>query len=113
MSIRRTSELPSTIDGCVLTGVVIPNRRAMSAIVEKPTSCPSFAATVLIEKANAVRSVTDPLKRRESLRGLQPSMVTGSSTTVSSGFFPASSAARYTNSLNADPGWRTACVARL
>ncbi len=49
MSITRTSDVPSTIEGCVLTVVVIPNRRAMSATVVKPTSCPSFAATVFSE----------------------------------------------------------------
>ena len=40
---------PSTIAGWVLIGVVTPKRRAMSATVPKPTSLPSFAATVLIE----------------------------------------------------------------
>ena len=49
MSITRTSELPSTIDGLVLIGVVMPNRRAIPATLEKPTSLPSCAATVLIE----------------------------------------------------------------
>jgi hypothetical protein len=34
---------------------VIPNRRAMSAMVEKPTSWPIFALTVLIERENASR----------------------------------------------------------
>ena len=38
-----------TIEGWVLIGVEIPNRRAMSATVAKPTSTPSFAAIVLIE----------------------------------------------------------------
>ena len=49
MSISRTSLVPSTIAGCVLIGVVMPKRRAIAAIVEKPTSCPSFAATVFSE----------------------------------------------------------------
>ena len=49
MSISRTSEEPSTIEGKVDTGVVIPNRRAIEATVPKPTSLPSCAATVLTE----------------------------------------------------------------
>ena len=49
MSISRTLDVPSTMEGRVFTGVVIPNRRAMSATVEKPTSCPSLAAIVLSE----------------------------------------------------------------
>ena len=47
--LRRTSDVPSTIEGCVLMGVVTPKRRAISATEAKPTSCPSFAATVLSE----------------------------------------------------------------
>ncbi len=49
MSIRRTSEDPSTIAGKVETGVVMPKRRAMLATVPKPTSLPNCAATVLTE----------------------------------------------------------------
>ena len=49
ISISRTSLVPSTIEGLVDTGVVMPNRRAISAIVSNPTCRPSFAATVLIE----------------------------------------------------------------
>ncbi len=49
MSIRRTSDVPSTIEGMVLTGVVMPNRRAIDATVPKPTSLPSWAATVFFE----------------------------------------------------------------
>jgi hypothetical protein len=37
ISIKRTSLDPSTIDGKVEIGVVSPNLRAMSAIVEKPS----------------------------------------------------------------------------
>ena len=74
--------------------VVIPNRRAMSAIVEKPTWAPIFALTVLIDREKASRSVTGPRLVRVELRGLQPSIVTGSSTIVSVGFIPDSSAAR-------------------
>ena len=48
MSISRTSEVPSTIEGSVLTGVVMPKRRAMPATVPKPTSLPSWAATVFL-----------------------------------------------------------------
>ena len=75
-------------------GVVIPNRRAMSAIVEKPTCAPILALTVLIEREKASRRVTGPRFSRSALRGLQPSIVTGSSTIVSVGFMPDSSAAR-------------------
>ena len=49
MSIRRTSFEPSTIDGTVEIGVVMPNRRAIPATEEKPTSLPSCAATVFFE----------------------------------------------------------------
>ena len=49
MSISRTSEVPSTIEGFVAIGVVTPNRRAMAATAPKPTSLPSFAATVFFE----------------------------------------------------------------
>ena len=49
MSIRRTSEVPSTIDGTVVIGVVMPNRRAIEATALKPTSLPSWAATVFFE----------------------------------------------------------------
>ena len=49
MSISRTSLVPSTIEGTVEIGVVIPNRRAMLATALKPTSLPSCAATVLFE----------------------------------------------------------------
>ncbi len=72
----------------------MPNRRAMSAMVEKPTCAPSLALTVLIEREKASRSVTGPRLVRVELRGLQPSIVTGSSTIVSVGFMPDSSAAR-------------------
>ena len=94
MSSRRTSLEPSTIDGKVEIGVVIPNRRAMSAIVEKPTCEPIFALIVLIDRENASRSVTGPRLVRVELRGLQPSIVTGSSIIVSVGFIPDSSADR-------------------
>ena len=49
MAMSRTSLVPSTIDGMVLIGVVIPNRRAIAATEPNPTSLPSCAATVLIE----------------------------------------------------------------
>ena len=88
MSINRTSLEPSTIDGNVEIGVVMPNRRAMSAMVEKPTCSPIFALIVLIEREKASRSVTGPRLVRVELRGLQPSIVTGSSTIVSVGFIP-------------------------
>ena len=85
MSIRRTSDDPSTIDGRVLIGVVMPKRCAMSAMVSKPTSSPSLAATVLTDRAKASRTVIDPEKPRVLLRGVQPDIVTGESTTTSSG----------------------------
>ena len=49
ISITRTSEEPSTIEGLVSTLELTPNRRAIDATVPKPTSLPSWAATVLIE----------------------------------------------------------------
>ena len=49
MSITRTSDVPSTMAGWVLIGVVMPKRRAMLATVPKPTSLPSCAATVFLE----------------------------------------------------------------
>src|SRR6476646_2936403 len=94
ISIRRTSLDPRTIDGKVEIGVVMPKRRAMSAMVEKPSCDPIFALIVLIEREKASRKVTGPKLVRVELRGLQPSMVTGSSTIVSVGFMPDSSAAR-------------------
>ena len=75
-------------------GVVMPKRRAMSAIVPKPTCAPILALMVLIERENASRRVTGPRLVRVELRGLQPSIVTGSSTMVSVGFIPDSSAVR-------------------
>src|SRR5881227_1827450 len=99
MSISRTSLVPSTIDGKVEIGVVIPNRRAMSAMVGKPSCWPILALIVLIEREKASRRLTGPKLVRVELRGLQPSIVTGSSTIVSVGFIPDSSAERYTNSL--------------
>ena len=44
---------------------------------------------------------------------LRPPIVIGSSSIMLSGVQPARSAARYTNSLNAEPGCRRACVTRL
>src|SRR5438132_11223248 len=104
MSISRTSLVPSTIDGKVEMGVVMPNRRAMSAMVEKPTCSPILALIVLMDREKASRKVTGPRLVRVELRGLQPSMVTGSSMIVSVGFIPDSSALKYTNNLNAEPG---------
>ena len=60
MSIRRTSLVPSTIDGKVEMLPEIPNRRAMSAIVPKPSASPILALTVLMEREKASRSVTGP-----------------------------------------------------
>jgi hypothetical protein len=77
ISIKRTSLLPSTIEGKVEIGVVIPNRRAMSAMVEKPSCCPIFALIVLIDREKASRSVTGPRLVSVELRGVQPSIVTG------------------------------------
>ena len=94
MSSSRTSLVPSTIDGKVEMVPVIPNLRAMSAIVEKPSLAPICALIVLIDRAKASRSVTGPAKARVELRGRQPSMSIGSSTIVSVGFIPLSSAAR-------------------
>ena len=74
--------------------MVIPKRRAMSAMVEKPSCAPILALIVLIEREKASRKVTGPRLVRVELRGLQPSIVTGSSTIVSVGFMPDSSAAR-------------------
>src|SRR5258708_31283733 len=78
MSTRRTSLVPSTIDGKVEIWVVIPNRRAMSAIVENPICAPILALIVLIEREKASRRVTGPRLVRVELRGLHPLMVTGS-----------------------------------
>ena len=72
----------------------MPNRRAMSAMVEKPSCAPILALIVLIEREKASRRVTGPRLVRVELRGLQPSIVTGSSTIVSVGFIPDSSAVR-------------------
>src|SRR5205085_11591500 len=94
MSISRTSLVPRTIEGKVEIGVEIPKRLAMSAIVEKPSCAPIFALMVLIEREKASRNVTGPRFVRVELRGLQPSIVTGSSTIVSVGFIPDSSADR-------------------
>ena len=94
MSISRTSLVPSTIDGKVEILPLIPNRRAMSAMVPKPSSAPILALIVLIERANASRRVTGPWWVRVALRGRQPSISIGSSTSVSVGFIPDSSAAR-------------------
>ena len=66
----------------------------MSAIVPKPSWAPILALTVLIERAKASRRLTGPTLVRVELRGVQPSIVTGSSTIVSVGFIPDSSAAR-------------------
>jgi hypothetical protein len=45
----------------------MPKRRAVCAIVSSPTSSfPSFAATVLIERRNASRSVMSPRNSSES-----------------------------------------------
>ena len=73
---------------------MMPNRRAMSAMVPNPSSAPILALMVLIERANASRSVTGPRKERVELRGRQPSTSTGSSTSVVVGFIPLSSAER-------------------
>src|SRR3954471_14176507 len=105
MSIRRTSLVPSTIDGKVEIGVLMPNRRAMSAIVEKPSCEPILALIVLIERDKASRRVTGPRLVRVELRGLQPSIVTGSSTIVSVGFIPHSSARGKKKSFERDAGW--------
>ena len=72
----------------------MPNRRAMSAIVPNPTASPILALMVLIDREKASRSDTGPALVRVELRGDQPSIVTGSSTIVSVGFIPLSSAAR-------------------
>src|SRR3982751_3258935 len=88
MSISRTSLVPSTIAGQVEIGVVLPNSRAMSAIVEKLGSGPILALMVLIEREKASRNVTGQRFVRVELRGLQPSIVTGSSTIMSVGFMP-------------------------
>ena len=89
---RRTSLDPSTIEGKVEIGVVIPKRRAVSAIVEKPTCAPILALIVLMEREKAYRKVTGPKFVLVEFCGLQPSIVTGSSTMVSVGFMPDSSA---------------------
>ena len=66
----------------------------MSAMVPKPSCAPILALMVLIDREKASRRVTGPRLVRVELRGLQPSIVTGSSTIVSVGFIPNSSAAR-------------------
>ena len=57
--------------------LLMPKRRAMSAIAPKPSWAPILALTVLIERAKASRRVTGPAWVRVELRGVQPSMVTG------------------------------------
>ena len=71
----------------------MPKRRAVSATVSKPTRCASRTATVLIDRANASRTVTVPAKPGVKFFGDQPSMVIGASTMVSSGWTPFSIAA--------------------
>src|SRR5437762_55890 len=58
------------------------------------TGRPILALIVLIDREKASRRVTGPRLVRVELRGLQPSIVTGSSTIVSVGFIPDSSADR-------------------
>ena len=60
MSIRRTEDEPSAIDGLVSTRVVMPKRCAMSATARVPTSWARRTATVLIDKAKAWRTETGP-----------------------------------------------------
>ena len=69
MSISRTSLVPSTIDGKVEILPLTPNRRAMSAMVEKPSSAPILALIVLIERAKASRKDTGPWCERVALLG--------------------------------------------
>ena len=75
-------------------GVVMPKRRAIAATLSKPNCWPSRTATVFTDRAKACRSVIAPRKRPLELRGLQPSIRIGSSTTVVSGVIPSSSATR-------------------
>ena len=88
MSISRTSLVPSTIDGKVEILPEMPKRWAMSAMVPKPSESPILALIVLIDRAKASRSDTGPTWVRVELRGVQPSIVTGSSTIVSLGLHP-------------------------
>src|SRR4029453_16862388 len=94
ISINRTSLVPSTMDGKTEMGVLIPKRRAMSAMVEKPSCAPIFALIVLIDREKASRRVTGPRLVRVEFRGDHPPTFPGLSTIVSVGFMPDSSAVR-------------------
>ncbi len=80
--------------GSVLIGETIPRRRAVAATLSRPTSSASRAATVFTDWARAVSRVMGPRNPSVWLRGDQPPMVTGSSTSTVSGVRPASMAVR-------------------
>jgi hypothetical protein len=69
----------------VLIGVVMPKRRAMSATVPKPTSLPQLRRDGVDRIGEGGAHVDLAGIGAALLRGLQPSIVTGSSTTRSSG----------------------------
>ena len=59
-SSKLTSEVPSAIEALGWISEVMPRRRAVLATLAGPTELPSLAATVLIDRASAVRIVTSP-----------------------------------------------------
>src|SRR4051812_38941847 len=108
-----TSEVPSEIDGVAVNGDVMPRRWAVSATRAAPTSWVSSTETVLRDSARAVVRLTGPRYCLPEFSGDQPAIEIGWSMRTVSGRSPLSSAVRYTNGLNAEPGWRWASTARL
>ncbi len=81
--------------GSVLIGVLMPSRLAVAAMLGRPISSATRAATVLIDWARATCRVTGPEKPSPSIFcGDQLAMVIGSSTRMVSGVRPVSSAVR-------------------
>ena len=60
MSMSRTSDVPSAMEGLVLIRLVIPKRCAMSATVRVPTSWASRTETVFSDQVSAWFKVTVP-----------------------------------------------------
>ena len=95
----------------------MPICAAVSATFPGPTMFVSWAKTVLSEYAIAVFRLIGPMllcSKFVTLQARPPaSSTTGWETRIDDGAIPSRSAAARTNGLNAEPGWRSPCVARL
>src|SRR5262245_47901475 len=98
-------------------GLVIPIWAAESATFPGPTMFVSWAKTVLSENAIAVFRLIGPMllcSKFDTLQARPPASSTmGWDTRIDDGAMPSRRAVASTNGLNAEPGCRSPCVARL